>query len=115
MGKNNSHHITFLLLIVLSLVASETFSQDTGSPSFEAYDRGPLEGVIFNLGDTVESRAQLRDSLAINNKLQRNVYKPSSVVPKEKNKSEESNDNSILSFNFLYYLIQKYKMQDIVD
>ena len=24
-------------------------------------------------------------------------------------------DDSILSFNFLYYLVEKYKMQDIVD
>ncbi len=28
---------------------------------------------------------------------------------------EGDNDDSVLSFNFLYYIIQKYKMSDIVD
>ena len=30
-------------------------------------------------------------------------------------KQEKSDDDSILSFNFLYYIIEKYKLQDIVD
>ena len=30
-------------------------------------------------------------------------------------KNTEDDDDSILSFNFLYYLVEKYKMQDIVD
>lgn len=29
--------------------------------------------------------------------------------------AEEQTDESILSFNFLYYIIQKYKLQDIVE
>lgn len=33
------------------------------------------------------------------------------VLPKE----QEETDESILSFNILYYIIQKYKLQDIVD
>lgn len=30
-------------------------------------------------------------------------------------KAQKNEDDSILSFNFLYYIIQKYKLQDIVD
>ena len=30
-------------------------------------------------------------------------------------KRPSQDDDSILSFNFLYYIFQKYKMQDIVD
>ena len=30
-------------------------------------------------------------------------------------KNTAEDDDSILSFNFLYYLVEKYKMQDIVD
>jgi hypothetical protein len=30
-------------------------------------------------------------------------------------KEEKSDDDSVLSFNFLYYIFQKYKLQDIVD
>jgi hypothetical protein len=33
--------------------------------------------------------------------------------PAEKQPAKE--DDSILTFNFLYYIIQKYKLQDIVD
>jgi hypothetical protein len=30
-------------------------------------------------------------------------------------KQSKEEDESILSFNFLYYIIEKYKLQDIVD
>jgi hypothetical protein len=30
-------------------------------------------------------------------------------------KSQSAEDDSVLSFNFLYYLFEKYKLQDIVD
>lgn len=36
--------------------------------------------------------------------------------PAEKNeKPAARKDDSILTFNFLYYIIQKYKLQDIID
>jgi hypothetical protein len=42
------------------------------------------------------------------------------VVKQSKNQEElsaksKNQDDSILSFNFLYYIIEKYKLQDIVD
>lgn len=41
-----------------------------------------------------------------------------SVTKQSKNQEEVSkakNDDSIMSFHFLYYIIEKYKLQDIVD
>ncbi len=35
--------------------------------------------------------------------------------PAEKQLPARGEDDSILSFNFLYYIIQKYKLQDIID
>ena len=37
--------------------------------------------------------------------------------PSDKNEKQSSKpkDDSILTFNFLYYIIQKYKLQDIID
>ena len=37
--------------------------------------------------------------------------------PADKNEKQASKpkDDSILTFNFLYYIIQKYKLQDIID
>lgn len=45
---------------------------------------------------------------------------PPAVKPEQPAKPPEKpvaqrEDDSILSFNFLYYIIQKYKLQDIVD
>lgn len=37
------------------------------------------------------------------------------VKPIDKQVPTRGEDDSILSFNFLYYIIQKYKLQDIVD
>ena len=93
----------------------EVKAQESGSPSFEAYDRVPLDPVyISGGGDSTYQVSQQQDSIRIPKNLKRNVYKPSPVVPKDKDHNQ-STDDSILSFNFLYYLIQKYKMQDIVD
>jgi hypothetical protein len=115
MDKKNSTFCGFLLLVLFSLVALNVNAQDSGSPSFEAYEKDPAEPVFFTRGDSSESVISPRkDSSSLRIPLKRNVYKPAPVVPKEKSNSDP-NDNSVLSFNFLYYLIQKYKMQDIVD
>lgn len=38
---------------------------------------------------------------------------PAPKTPVEKQSKEK--DDSILSYNFLYYIIEKYKLQDIID
>jgi hypothetical protein len=40
---------------------------------------------------------------------------PATKAPHEKQAPNKGGDDSILSFNFLYYIIEKYKLQDIVD
>lgn len=40
---------------------------------------------------------------------------PANPKPSLEKGSGKSQDDSILSFNFLYYIIEKYKLQDIVD
>lgn len=41
--------------------------------------------------------------------------KPAVEKQSKKTDAETEEEESILSFNFLYYLIQKYKMEDIVN
>jgi hypothetical protein len=116
MIKKNSLFCAFLVMILMSLISIESNAQDAGSPSFEGYDKDPSERVFFTRGDSTHSLTPARkDSSASRMPLKRNVYKPAPVAPKEKDRAADPNDNSVLSFNFLYYLIQKYKMQDIVD
>jgi hypothetical protein len=100
----------------MSAVANTGIAQESGRPSFDAYEKDPSDRVFYSPGDSSNNLpSKIKDSTAIRMPVKRNVYKPAPVVPKEKNESADPNDNSILSFNFLYYLIQKYKMQDIVD
>ena len=63
-----------------------------------------------------KAQATMKDSAAV-------LIKPSTkamkTLPSDANKAPvkrpSQEDDSILSFNFLYYIFQKYKMQDIVD
>ena len=106
---------SLILLLITGLLSTGAEAQDSGTPSFEAYDGSPLDpSYIAGGGDSTYNQSVIKkDSVFTSKNPKRNVYKPSPVVPKEK--SKDPDDDSILSFNFLYYLIQKYKMQDIVD
>lgn len=116
----HSLHLTLFILLVLS-AGNAAYAQESGSASFENYDTENLVerdrmlpssgGSGDPPGPAVKSH---RDSIEIRVP-KRNVYKPSPVVPKDESKPKNQSDDSILSFNFLYYLIQKYKMQDIID
>jgi hypothetical protein len=118
MKKKISFRCGFLLLFLWSAATADVLGQEVGSPSFEAYDRLSSETNLFSdEGDSTDvTPGAKRDSAAVRmTSPKRNVYKPAPVVPKQKDESTDPDDNSVLSFNFLYYLIQKYKMQDIVD
>ena len=45
--------------------------------------------------------------------MQRAAQKPADKAADKQN--SKSKDDSILTFNFLYYIIQKYKLQDVID
>lgn len=124
MQKNNRLSRVVFFSFSLVLFSVGVSAQDNGSPSFEAYDRPNYEPVYLSGGgigggdeDSVQNRAKAKnDSLAFLKNLRQPSYKRPSVSPKDPPKSPPAEpDNSLLSFNFLYYLIQKYKMQDIVD
>ena len=103
------------LFALFYLQSIDSKAQEAGSPSFEKWDndsRNEREKAITH-PELLESQQLITDSTTHR---QRNVYKPSPAVPKAQ-KSDQSgeSDDSILSFNFLYYLFQKYKMQDILE
>jgi hypothetical protein len=44
------------------------------------------------------------------------VYsKPNKVVRPAEGRNQKEEDPSVLSFNFLYYIIQRFKLSDIID
>lgn len=115
-----SLHLTFFTLLVL-FAGNAAYAQESGSASFENYDTENLverDRMLPSSGGSGDPPGPAvkpqRDSSQLRAP-KRNVYKPSPVVPKDESKPKTQSDDSILSFNFLYYLIQKYKMQDIMD
>lgn len=40
---------------------------------------------------------------------------PAKILKQDKNSRKEKDEEDALSFNFLYYMIQKFKMSDLID
>jgi len=120
--KINLHHISIILLLAVltpdGVLSSQ--AQDASYPipeSFESEAEKDRDRSVYTAGDfdpLLNNKNQLiRDSVAYR------PGRPSRAQAEESGNtgksSSEEDDDSILSFNFLYYLVEKYKMQDIVD
>jgi hypothetical protein len=97
-------------------------AQDASFPGTEVDDLGvdkESEKMMYSPGELDPSfrKAQTltaKDSAALKPATKATkVHSPDTSKTSVKRPSEA--DDSILSFNFLYYIFQKYKMQDIVD
>ena len=97
-------------------------AQDTSFPGTEVDDLGidkETEKMKYSPGELDpafrKSQSNLsKDSAAIKQVPRTNrIQSPDTSKAPVKRPSQE--DDSILSFNFLYYIFQKYKMQDIVE
>ena len=96
-------------------------AQDASYPLQESFDveaERERERVIYSPGEgdpLLNSKAHVvtaRDSALFKPTATR-VSKPE--VSKNSGRPASQEDDSILSFNFLYYIFEKYKMQDMVD
>lgn len=142
--RKKLHHILILTSLIILAFSSSGLAQDAGvMPEIELSDpereRTEREKIIYSPGEadtryhpknntaatTATASTASKDSVAVN--IAPPVITPTPAVkfrekPAPATKStvskqskEEEKDDSILSFNFLYYIIQKYKLQDIVD
>jgi hypothetical protein len=130
--KIKLHHILLSSLLTLPSFLNSAFAQDASTQDYQITDterdKYERDRVIFSPGEGdskfLPAKAGShtgpgKDSIA--------VSKPAPTTPIQKGKPEQpikaaekqqqqtKDDDSILSFNFLYYIIQKYKLQDIVD
>lgn len=132
--KIKLHYILFAIsLSLVSLLGTNTaHAQDNTFPALDAgtYDaeaEKEREKVIYSSSSSSNSSSEMepqaihklqtpavKDSLANRNNAHRTV-KNASESGKNANKPSSHSDDSVLSFNFLYYLFEKYKLQDIVD
>jgi len=95
----------------------ESMEMEGGTVDREGILLSPGEGTARYTPATVSSDP--KDSITLVNsqpavpKIKREKQAPTPKPAVEKQSREE--DESILSFNFLYYIIEKYKLQDIIE
>ena len=123
--KLKLHHIlvTTCLSILTPAGISTLYAQDASfdeTPAVSEKERVNYypggEGEPSGGGTTVnassnKSTTALRDSSSFK------TYAPARVPsePSKHNAKPAHDEDDVLSFNFLYYIIRKYKLQDIVD
>lgn len=121
--KFRSRYILLSLFFAVVTPAGVSYiqAQDASYPlqeSFEAEAEREREKVIYTPGEgdpLLNSRthvATARDS-SIAKPISTRIAKPETAKNSGRPASQE--DDSILSFNFLYYIFEKYKLQDMVD
>jgi hypothetical protein len=117
--KHSVQQILFLTTLMLGVSIGTSWAQDAGMSDVEiGNDRDPAEG-SKTIPVEVEVRyipkasgiVTAKDSVAL-------ITAEPVGLPSEKRSEKQpakQKDDSILTFNFLYYIIQKYKLQDIID
>lgn len=78
-------------------------------PGYQELNLNEDKPLIYELNENRPSRT------AVNNSQRDSVATISAKVKAAKKAATEKKDDDALSFNFLYYIIQKYKASDIVD
>lgn len=117
--------LAYTVFFLLTFFAGNVIAQDAGMSDVEMVgvrDAAEGEKIVFIPGETevryVPGASGVRapsDSVALfihDFPMQQAAQRP---AEKASEKSSKSKDDSILTFNFLYYIIQKYKLQDIID
>ena len=112
--------LTLLLAIMTPAGIASLRAQDASYPTTDTYENEidpERERIIYSPGEAdANNRVHIvagKDSIGTRPTQIRPAKQPESAKNSAKPSSQE--DDSILSFNFLYYLFEKYKLQDIVD
>lgn len=97
------------------------YAQDAGTSESEILaspESSETEKVVFTPGEEIRyvpgTSGVMAPSDSISLQMQDFPMQRAAQKPAEK-PATKSKDDSILTFNFLYYIIQKYKLQDIID
>jgi hypothetical protein len=123
--KLKLHHI--LVTTCLSILApagiSTLYAQDASfdeTPAASEKERVNYypggEGEPSGGGTGTNSTAS-KSTIAVRDSSSFKTYTPARVgtEPSKHNAKPAQDEDDVLSFNFLYYIIRKYKLQDIVD
>jgi hypothetical protein len=131
--KRRPRFIMFLTVIVILTIVSTSYGQDAyEEPSLIEAEAFRVDGdrILSTPGDTdirynvlkPSPKITVKDSAMVaptatpvNNVAKVKVEKQLPAHKPTVQKQSKEEDESIMSFHFLYYMIQKYKLQDIVE
>ena len=117
--RGRIQQIIFLSLFVVLAASANAVAQDAGMSDVEISEAN-REKASFTPGEDLRyvPRATGINAPSDSITLQIQDFPMQRAAQKPAEKSADKNakkDDSILTFNFLYYIIQKYKLQDIID
>lgn len=118
MKLNFSYLLAFgvVLTLITFFGATPAMAQEEGIPGYELQD--PVHPGINAEEKTLLVDPEIRSFRPVRDSIASRTY--STTTPKKSSEASKSaakpkNDEDPLSFNFLYYIIQKFKVSDIID
>ena len=119
------NHI-YLLVIAILVSFSYSYAQESVSPVLEGMEaeKSTNSGMEYNYseGEGSAQRLQSINTPTVTQPSQgditpskSNQVKPKASAQKAASETQPKPEESVLGFNFLYYIFQKYKMSDIID
>ncbi len=114
--KVNFSQLLALITIVIAVSAANSAYAQEGSPNNETPEINPF----LTDPNTREEKSLIYEPEGkANSQKDQPVISPSTIKTKgktsESSKTNTKTEEDALSFNFLYYIIQKFKISDIVD
>jgi hypothetical protein len=124
--KINLQNILILFSLTFLGFVNAAIAQESSMPEMEVMDtEKERERVLYSPGEadtryipknqTQQVKETTQTSQPSNQSLKYKHEKPAPTPKSTVEKQSKNEEDSILSFNFLYYIIQKYKLQDIID
>ncbi len=118
MKQNFSYFLVFGVILTLGLLSSNAaHAQEEGIPGYDLHDpihSGANSDDKTLLLDSDAKSKTGRDSLAAISRPAAAVKKPADAGKPSSGKPKNDEEDP-LSFNFLYYIIQKFKASDLID
>jgi len=110
-GMKISKNLTAILFTLSILCTGVSFAQDDRIPDLDLGNG--LKEQRFDPSTDILSESDVKINKSVVIPRDTLSLKPAAKKTDSKTKPEES--TSVLSFNFLYYLLERYKLSDIVD
>lgn len=133
--------LTFFVLsaVIILITGNGVYAQDASFPEYESLEsereRLDREKILYSPGEgdvryvpklTIDPKNSTTATPKADSAAVKTVVPPMNPAPTRikqehgpkplgKPQPPKEDDDAILSFNFLYYIIQKYKLQDIVE